>query len=361
MLAARIALVVAGAALVGWTLDTMVRTFVIPRGLSVPASRLVFVLTRRVFDGVARARRARTHDARDRLLVYWAPLTVLALPGVWLVLALVGYALVFMGAEEMSLRHALIISGSSLFTLGFAFPGDLGGSLLAFSEAAIGIGLLAVVITYLPSINAAFSRRELVVATLDARAGTPPLPEALILRYHRYAGLDRLDGYWVEWERWVVDLGETHLTHAMLPFFRSQSPEHSWITALAALVDTANIRVSAIEHAGGGNAEAFMFLTAATGVLRRIAAFFGVPLDLEDGAQVSVRREELDGVLDRLAADGVPLTADRAVIWERFAHRRALYDRPLLGLAALVDAPPAAWSSDRMPRRVPPPVFRRGR
>ena len=90
MLAARIALVVAGAALVGWTLDTMVRTFVIPRGLSVPASRLVFVLTRRVFDGVARARRARTHDARDRLLVYWAPLTVLALPGVWLVLVGLG-------------------------------------------------------------------------------------------------------------------------------------------------------------------------------------------------------------------------------------------------------------------------------
>jgi hypothetical protein len=361
MLAVRIALVVAGVTVVLWTLDTMVRTFVIPRGLSVPASRLVFVSTRRLFDAISRLGRARTHAARDRVLVYWAPLTVLLLPAVWLLLALLGYALIFMGAEEMSARHALIISGSSLFTLGFAFPGDLGGSLVSFSEAAIGIGLLAVVITYLPAINGGFSRRELVVATLDARAGTPPTPAALILRYHQYAGLDRLDGYWGEWERWVVDIGETHLTHAMLPFFRSQDPEHSWVTALAALIDTANIRVAAIEHPGGGNAEAFMFLTAATGVLRRLAAFFQVPLDLDAGRPLSIERAELDAVLDRLDDVNVPLTGDRDVIWERFARRRALYDLPLLGLAALVDAPPAPWSSDRMPPRVPPPVFRRGR
>ena len=45
------------------------------------------------------------------------------------------------------------------------------------AEAGIGLGLLAIVIGYLPIIYQAFSRRETSIVLLDARAGSPPTAE----------------------------------------------------------------------------------------------------------------------------------------------------------------------------------------
>ncbi len=153
--------------------------------------------------------------------------------------------------------------------------------------------------------------------------------------HHRFSGFERLDKAWPEWERWIVDVGESHSTHAMLVFFRSVNPGHSWVTATGTLLDAANLRMAAIESDGEGNAAAWMFLQAATGVLRRIAGFFQIPTDVDpiDGAQLSVSREEFDAVLAGLEAAGLPVVRERDQAWERFAQRRAAYDSALLGLA----------------------------
>ena len=140
---------------------------------------------------------------------------------------MIGYAAIFWAVDQHGVRAAIQISGSSLLTLGFAAPGGFGPDLIAFSEAAVGVGLIALVIAYLPTIYAAYSRRELVVAMLDARAGVPPNATQLVLRHHQYGGLARLDRKWNEWERWVVDIGQTHMTHPFLAFFRSATWEHS--------------------------------------------------------------------------------------------------------------------------------------
>ena len=194
---------------------------------------------------------------------------------------------------------------------------------------------------------------------LDARAGTPPSPISLISLFQRHSGLDRLDELFPEWERWLVDIGETHTTLAMLSFFRSPNPRHSWVTAAMAIIDTANIRVSAVSHPGGGNADAWLVVQAGTDVLRRISGFFQVPLELVEGDAIGVTRAEFDAALAELAARGVPLDPDREAVWERFSTRRAAYDPAGRGLASLVDAPSGFWSGDASTGPQVPPIFRR--
>ena len=360
MIVVRIAVALAGVGLVVWPIEQAIRTFVVARAIPLPMTRLIFVVMRRIFHGVVRLRGA-TDDRkrRDAIMAHWAPLTLVLLPAIWLGIALIGYTAIFWAVNHDGGRAAVEISGSSLLTLGFAAPGGFGPDLIAFSEAGVGLALLAIVIAYLPTIYSAYSRRELVVAMLDARAGTPPSAIQLLLRHHRFGGLDRLDRQWDDWERWVVDIGETHLTYPVLPFFRSPTHDHSWITAVATLLDAANLRLSAIRVPGGGNAEAWVYLTAATRVVREIAAYFGIVIDRDDDAKLT--RAEFDASLGELEAAGVPLEEDSALIWERFAARRTLYEPAVLGMASLLDAAPAPWSSDRSPPLRLPPIFRRRR
>ena len=137
---------------------------------------------------------------------------------------MLGFAGIFWAIDGGGFGDAVVVSGSSLFTLGFERPDGVGGAIVAFACATIGLGLLALVITYLPTLNSAFSRRESVVAMLDTRAGSPPNAITLIERHHVFAGIETLDALWPEWERWIVDVGETHYTHPMLVFFRSSEP-----------------------------------------------------------------------------------------------------------------------------------------
>ena len=360
MIAVRILIAFAGVALVASTARQAIQTFVVPRAVPLVLNRFVYISMRRIFHGVVRLRGATDDRIRqDGIMASWAPLGLVALPGVWLVLALIGYAGIFWAVDQHGVRTAAETSGSSLLTLGFVNPGGFAADMIAFSEAAVGVALLALVIAYLPTIYAAYSRRELVVAMLDARAGTPPSAIQLMLRHHRYGGLARLDQRWNEWEQWVVDIGQTHMTHPVLPFFRSPDPEHSWITAVGALLDAANLRLSAIVLPGGGNADASIYLTAATRVVREIAGYFQIVVS-HDGDH-KLTPAEFDASLDELAAASVPIDEDRELIWERFAARRAQYEPALLGLASLVDAAPAPWSSDRSPPLRLPPIFRRRR
>jgi hypothetical protein len=360
MVILRIVIALAGVAIVVWTGQQAIRTFVVARAVRLVLNRAVFISMRRIFKVVVRLKGATAdRKRRDAIMAHWAPLSLVALPGVWLVLAMIGYAAIFWAVDQHGVRAAIEISGSSLLTLGFAAPGGFGPDLIAFSEAAVGLGLIALVIAYLPSIYAAYSRRELVVAMLDARAGVPPNATQLVLRHHQYGGLARLDQKWNEWERWVVDIGQTHMTHPFLAFFRSATWDHSWLTSTATLLDAANLRMSAIMLPGGGNADASMYLTAATRVVRDIAGFQQIAVGHDGNHKLTPA--EFNASLDELDAAGVPLDKDRRLIWERFAARRAKYEPAVLGLASLLDAAPAPWSSDRAPPPHIPPILGRRR
>lgn len=160
-----------GALLVARALLSAVRTFVLPRASNDAVSRSTFRVTRRAFQLVAGP--GRSYASRDRILAYYGPISLVVLPAVWVSLVLAGYTLIFW-ADGLDPYDAFVASGSSLLTLGFDRPTRAAaGDLLAFSEAVIGLGLIALLISYLPTIYGGFSRRELLVSLLEVRADSP--------------------------------------------------------------------------------------------------------------------------------------------------------------------------------------------
>ena len=156
-----------------------VRTFVVPRGDNDGLSRFAFRVVLVVFSAVAP--KSRPYAFRDRVMAYYGPVTLVLLPAFWLVLLTLAYTLMFWGAGVSSWTEAFDDSGSSLLTLGFARPSAPGTEILAFTEAAVGLALVALLISYLPTIYAAFSRRELLVNLLEVRADSPPSPVVITL------------------------------------------------------------------------------------------------------------------------------------------------------------------------------------
>jgi hypothetical protein len=338
--AVRVLAAVVGGLVVAFALLEALRAFVVPRGVQL-RSRVVFYWVFRAMRGLTRVRRAEEREAVDAIMVYAAPVAIIGLPLLWLFASLLGFSTIFWAIDAHGFGDAVVISGSSLFTLGFDRPDGVVGAIVAFVEATVGIGLLALVITYLPTLSAAFSRRESVVAMLDARAGSPPDALTLIERHHVYAGIETLDALWPEWERWIVDVGETHYTHPMLVFFRSSEPWHSWVTATATLLEAANFRLSAIQASGPGNASAWMFYRAALGAVGRLRSFFDYRIANREVEPVEWTAFER--VLLHLGEIGVPLVDDHELAWQRFCKRRADYEPVVDALARLVDAPAGLW------------------
>ena len=342
--------------MVAGTLVSAIRTFVLPRSAPDQITRIVFVAMRRLFE--LRLRRARTYAERDQALALYAPFSLLALPPTWLALVLLGYMGMYWALGVPSWREAFRISGSSLLTLGIASREDLLQTLLMFSEAAIGLILVALLIAYLPTMYAAFSQREALVTLLEVRAGSPPSAVEMIQRYQRIHGLDRLGDLWAAWEVWFAQLEESHSSLPALAFFRSPQPDHSWVTASGAVMDAAALLTAAVDVPL--DPRAMLCIRAGYLALRRISDFFGIqhnPDPHYPAEPISVTREEFNAACEDLAAQGVPLKADRDQAWRDFAGWRVNYDRVLIALCSITTAPAAPWSSDRAPAYRSPPLF----
>ncbi len=348
---ARVAVFVVGLAVVVATAGSALRTVVLPRAVPALLGRVVFLTMRAVFR--LRLGRAPSYERRDAVMALYGPLSLLVLLQVWLLLVWGGFAAMDWAAGAPTPWRALMLSGSSLLTLGFAVPHGVDSTLLAFAEASVGLVLLALLITYLPSLYGSFSRREALVAKLEVRAGTPPTGRELLWRAWVLERFDLLTDLWTSWEDWFVDVEESHTSCPALAFFRSPQPDHSWVTAAGAVLDAAALRASTIDAPRDIDAE----LTVRAGylALRRIALFFTLPFpaDPRPDDPVSVTRDEYDDVVAALADAGVPVRHDRDQAWRDFVGWRVNYDAPLIALAALTMAPYAPWSSDRSPVHEP--------
>jgi hypothetical protein len=282
-------------------------------------------------------------------MALYGPLGLFGLVFTWMGIAIVGWSLIYKGALGVdSWARAFELSGSSFFTLGFVgVPSGILSYCLVFIEAASGLGLLALLIAYLPTIYGAFSRRELGVAKLATRAGTPPSAVELLTRYHAIGWNDQLPELWGQWEEWFADIGETHVSLGVLSFFRSPNPDRSWVTSAGALLDAASLAQSTL--AVPWSPQAGLCIRAGTLALREIAGFFAIPFDPDPRPDdpISIARSEYEEVYERLGGAGVPVRPDRQRAWRDFAGWRVNYDAVLLGLAGLTMAPYAPWSSDR--------------
>ncbi len=339
---------VAGLIVVALTLFSAISTFVLPRSARSPLTRVVFRALRWVIDFMLHF--AKTYSRRDAIMAYYAPIGLMMLLPVWYLLISFGYAAMYWGLSVGSFIAAYKLSGSSLFTLGFAASQGFWQSALVFSEAMLGLIMVALLIAYLPTMYAAFSRREQAVNMLEVRAGSPPSAVEMLLRFGRIHGLDKLGEYWRTWETWFADIEESHSTLATLVFFRSPRPEISWVTAAGAVLDAASLTLSAVDVPYEPSAA--LCIRAGYLALHNITHYFGIPLPHDPhfpNDPISISQAEFEATLDRLAAAGIPIKPDRAQAWKDFGGWRVNYDRALIALCVLVMAPFAPWSSDRVP------------
>src|SRR5205085_3075070 len=163
---------------------------------------------------------------RENFLGYFGPLSVIFLLGFWAAGLIFGFALLQYGAgehfrlsgEPITFGIVVYHSGESFFTLGYGdvVPSSGVARALAVSEAGMGFGFLAVVIGYLPTIYSAFSRREIEISLLDARAASPPSAAELLTRSLSSMDVGNLDRLFHDWERWAADVLESDLSYLVL-------------------------------------------------------------------------------------------------------------------------------------------------
>jgi len=340
---------VLGAALIVGTFLSAIRTFVVPRGVSDRLTGVVFVIMRGLFDLALSP--VRSDARRERAMAFYAPLSLLALPVIWLSCLLVGYTALFWALGAPTWRTAFTTSRLALLYLGIDAAAAPPTTVVAFSETVFSLILAALLVAYLPTMYAAFSQREVAVTGLETLAGSPPSPFRMLKRYHRIGGLDDIDEVWATWLDWFNVVQESHTSLQPLVFYRSPRPDRSWVTAAGAVLDTAALTASTLDRPRDPQAE--LCIRAGYLCLQRIADTFRIPYDPNPrpDAPISVARTEFDALYDALATEGVPLKPDRDQAWRDFAGWRVNYDAALVALAVLTMAPDAQWSSDRAPRR----------
>lgn len=360
MNAMEIVVFVIGVGLAGWTLLSAIRTVILPRSAQSLLARIVFRAVGTPFRMLANERR--TYAARDRIMAMFAPVGLLVLATSWVVLTALGFTAVFWGIDSSSWGDAFHLSTSSITTLGYANADDLPERIAAFVESGIGLFLVALMVTYLPSLYGAFARRETRVALLEVRAGSPPTATEFLIRHHRIGWIDQLEETWSDWELWFAEVEESHTSYPALNFFRSPQPDRHWIVAAGTILDVASLVTSTVQLPGS-TAPSAVTIRAGYITLRRIADFFGVAYDPDPAPDdpIAVTRAEFDDACARLREAGVALVPDLDQAWRDFAGWRVNYDATLLALADLLMAPPAPWTSDRSaPDHHAPAPFRWG-
>src|SRR5207245_2887458 len=183
--------------------------------------------------------------------------SLLVLLTVWAASVIFGFALLHwaIGSKIGPVNNAgslltdLYYSGTTFFTLGLGDVTPLSAAARALTviEASIGFGMLALVIGYLPVLYQAFSRREVNISMLDARAGTPPTAVELLRRHQEARSMPNLDQWLRDWEMWAADLMESHLSYPVLCFFRSQHDNQSWLAALSTVLDVCSLVMVGID------------------------------------------------------------------------------------------------------------------
>lgn len=337
---------VAGAMLVVVGLMSLMQTFVVPRGGGRGpvrwATRAVSAMLRPV------AASMRTYEAKDRVLAWWGPLTLLLLLVLYLVVFHVGWALVLWPTlGSGSLASALREAGSSLFTLGFATTAEVGPTIVDFLAAATGLLTVALLIAYLPVLYASFSRRETLVTMLQSRAGAPAWGPEILARHQSVGILDNLPQLYADWEAWAAEVAESHTNYPMLVGFRSPHHLRSWVLGLLAVLDAAALHLALADEEAPS--EARLCLRMGFTCLRDVADVLGLPYDPDPdpGDALQLSRAAFDQGVARLVGVGFPMVRTPDEAWVHFRGWRVNYETLAYGIAELVVAPPAPWSGTR--------------
>ncbi|HEY6409275.1 MAG TPA: hypothetical protein VIY29_17580 [Ktedonobacteraceae bacterium] len=327
------------------TLFSAIKQTVLPGRKKVRLTRVVFRNTFRLFRLVIV--RIHSEAARDALSAFYAPLSVMLLPLTWVILLMIGFAMMFWGVSEPSLGTALSLSGAAITTEGFLAPKGAAQTTLYIIGGIIGLGIVGLLITFLPTVYSIYSRREEEVTRVAFRFGAPPSGVKVLAQAYRLGLAQELDQFWRTWEDWFTNMAETHLSNSEVIFYRSSQPGASWITTTGAILDASALFSSSVDRQDVPWVH--LCFQAGCRMLADIATDMGIPLGtaLASSAPLQVSRAEYDAACEQLSSAGVPLKADREESWHAFVSMRRQYDFALIAVANFVHAPEALWSSDR--------------
>ena len=347
----RILEVVLGSLIVLCTWISVVANLVVPRGLRSRYTRLIRDLVRGPFQVVAD--RCRTFEAKDLLLAWAAPLSILVTLLSWLGLSVIGFGLVLAGVGEISPGKGMLESGSSVFTLGFLSSSDSQQTFVDFCAAATGPVMIGLLVGYLPAMYSAYSQREAEVTMLQARAGVPAWGPEILVRHVQIPGLiTQLPALYQGWERWAAQIAESHTSYPVLIHFRSPRASRNWLIALLAIMDAAALELAL--SPSKPKATMRMTLRAGFTCLREIADVEGIPYDLDpdpDG-DIQLTYEEFSQGLYWLRYAGYkPERKDDEEVWAHFRGWRVNYESLAYTLAYRIDAVAAPWSGPRRTQR----------
>jgi len=284
------------------------------------------------------ARQIKSNARREAVLSYFGPFSLILLLWLWAVGLIFGFALLQYGAgehlqlsnEPITFGRILYHSGETFFTLGYGdiTPNSPLARALAVLEAGTGFGFLAVVIGYLPTIYAAFSRREIQISLLDARAGSPPTAMELLARFGNCPQQTVLDQIFRDWEHWSAEVLESHLSYGALSFFRSQHSNQSWLGALTTILDASAIVLTGVDRLRAEQAR-LTFAMARHAVVD-LAQLLNAPYDPH--APDRLPPAELAHLRQTLLDRGVTLRSD-AQAEEKLNSLRSLYEPYAIALA----------------------------
>src|SRR6266704_1916409 len=342
----RILAVIFGIVLIVLVVQDAFETIILPRRVTrrIRLARLFYRLSQLGWKSISHL--IRSSAMRESFRGYVGPLTLLGLLVFWAVLFVIGFGLLLWGLalplntpdKAISFFTYLYLSGTTFFTLGLGDVTPLSGlgRVLVVTEVALGFIFLALVISYVPILYQAFSRRELRISLLDARAGSPATAVELLRRNCAGKNIEELRMLLHDWEEWCAEMLESHLSYPVLAFYRSQHDQQSWVGALTVILDTCALILTGIENIPD-EAARFTFAMA-----RHAVVDLAQVLDTSPTTGVNrLSSTDFAHLQDMLAASGIRLNPG-AVTERKLAEFRETYEPFVSALAKrlLVSLPP---------------------
>jgi Ion channel len=275
--------------------------------------------------------RLKSGKPREKFLSVYGPISLLFLLLTWVALLVVAFALLHWGGGSRlqsppglhGFAADLLFSGATLFTMSM---GDITAvspleRVFMILEGGTGLAFLAMVIGYFPVLSQAFSRREVNVSLLDARAGSPPSAGELLKRHVDTYGEELLPQLLQQWDRWSADLLETHISFPVLAYYRSQHDNQSWVAGLTTILDVCALVLAGLERGPVAPARlAFAMARHAAVDLSRTFRLEPRPTDPD-----RLNPAELARLREALRAAGLPLRQGPEV--DQTLHRlRRMYE-----------------------------------
>jgi hypothetical protein len=327
------------------------QTIILPRRATghLRLTRIFYIATWRPWSFLTR--RLRNPRKRETVLSFYGPLSLILLLVVWASVMVLGFGLLYFAlgspfvdaAHQAGFQSDLYVSGTTIFTLGLGdvTPQNSWARALVILEAGTGLGFLAVVMGYFPVLYSAFSRREVSISLLDARAGSPPTAAELLRRHSYQGGEAALSVLLMEWERWSAELLESHISYPLLCYFRSQHSNQSWLAALTAILDASALMIAGIK--GGEARQAQLTFAMARHALVDLSQILSqLPID---NAPDRLPVDRCERLYELLSTSGAKICGDPQSV-ERLREMRILYEGHAEALSRFLYMPLPPWMAE---------------